>query len=78
MIKVLIVAAVFVVLFGLWIWRGISIGRAEQQLADELAPHSDDGDPHLLAVAERAWQTGKPVIGTVDDDGKLTMREIRE
>lgn len=29
-----------------------------------------------MAVAMRAWETGKPVIGEVDDDGNLTMTEL--
>lgn len=33
-------------------------------------------DPNLYAVAMRAWETGKPIRGTVDEYGELHMEEI--
>jgi hypothetical protein len=31
---------------------------------------------NTMAVAMRCFETGKPVVGDVDDDGNLTMREL--
>lgn len=33
-------------------------------------------DPYLEAVAAHCWKTGKMVVGSVDEDGKLTIKEI--
>ena len=65
---------VFTALIIFWIWWGVRIARDQKRLASEAA--GDEEDPHLFAVAEAAWKTGKPIIGTVDEQGKLTMREI--
>lgn len=50
-------------------------GRQYGQKAD-----GDDVDEinerNTLAVARRAWETGKPVVGHVDDEGNLTMRDL--
>lgn len=41
-------------------------------------PSIADEDPNLYAVAMRAWQTGRPQVGTVDSNGNLTIREVSE
>ncbi len=31
-----------------------------------------------MDVAMKVWETGKPVIGTIDDDGNMTMKVLDE
>jgi len=53
------------------IYGGLQIVRRYPRVQKTVADH----DEHLYAVAQRAWETGKPVVGTVDDAGNLTMCE---
>lgn len=36
----------------------------------------DDEDPIMRAIVATAWNTGKPVVGTRNDDGSVTIETV--
>lgn len=58
-------------LVGIWLEVRHRIPGRTQIRPDQV----EDDDPLLREVAARAWNTGKPVVGYVDDEGKLVVEE---
>jgi hypothetical protein len=63
---VLMIAGAVYVLF----FRRDSAAEAYIKECDRL------NEQNRMAVAMRAWETGKAQLGTVDDDGNLTIVEV--
>lgn len=58
------------------------MGRASGDRASpkRVPPDRDprDEDPNLHAMLQAAWNSDEPVMGTVDDDGKLTIQKLNQ
>lgn len=59
-----------------WLKRLLGLDRSSppqvrsEQVCDE--------DAHLRAIVAAAWNSGQSVVGTVDEDGHLTLRYAAE
>jgi NADH:ubiquinone oxidoreductase subunit 3 (subunit A) len=65
-LSIILVSLIFVV-FLLWANYKLEGSREAQEKAD---------DEMLFTVARRAYETGKMQIGTVDENGKLSIKEV--
>lgn len=54
------------------VYGGIQIMRRYPRIRQP----QPEGDEHLYTVAHRVWETGNTVVGSVDEAGNFTMREI--
>lgn len=58
-------------------WRWWQLRKQRRRAARIIAAAEAQRDQYLMEVAARAWETGKAQVGTVADDGSLTIQEVK-
>ena len=65
---------VLMVIIACWLASIIyALYQSRQRIPDEVERINDE---NTMRVAQECFRTGKPVVGSVDDAGRLTMRVL--